>query len=128
MQDWQGLTAALAKGLIGRREFMARAAMLGVSAAAAGNVLATTARAAEAPQKGGHLIVGLNGAGAGDSLDPATYTATFMQVLGHQLYNTMVDVDEHNKPVPALAESWEAKPGAKVWVFKLRKDVTFSNG
>lgn len=128
MQDWQDLKAALAKGAIGRRDFMARAAMLGVSASVAGSVLAAPARAAETPRHGGHLVVGLNGAAAADSLDPATYTATFMQVLGHQLYNTLVDLDAQNKPVPALAESWEAKPGAKVWVFKLRKGVTFSNG
>lgn len=128
MRDWQELTEALAKGRIGRREFMARAALLGVSAGLATDFLSAPAIAAETPKRGGHLRVGLNGAGAEDSLDPATYTATFMQVLGHQLYDTMVDVDEHNKAVPELAESWEAKPGAKEWVFKIRQGVNFSNG
>lgn len=128
MRDWQDLTEALAAGRIGRREFIGRAAVLGVSATVAAGAFSAQAGAAEMPRHGGHLKVGLNGAGAGDSLDPATYTATFMQVFGHQLYNTMVDVDEHNKPVPGLAESWEAKPGAKEWVFKIRQGVTFSNG
>src|SRR5262249_49727888 len=63
-----------------------------------------------------------------DSLDPSMYTATWMQLVGHQLYNTLTEIDEHNRVQPVLAESWEAKPGATVWVFKIRKGVTFGNG
>ncbi|HZS84458.1 MAG TPA: ABC transporter substrate-binding protein [Stellaceae bacterium] len=128
MAEWDYLKTALAAGRIGRREFMSRAAALGVSAALADSVLAGAAFAAETPKKGGHLILGLNGAASGDSLDPATYTATFAQVLGQQLYNTLTEVDEKVKVQPALAESWEGKPGAKEWIFKLRKGVTFHNG
>src|SRR5262249_17841943 len=104
-----------------------RALALGVSTAMATSVMSEAARA-ETPKRGGHLILGLNGGGAGDSLDPSMYTATWMQLVGHQLYNTLTEIDEHNPVQPVLAESWEAKPGATVWVFKIRKGVTFNNG
>ena len=126
MDRWSALNSALASGRISRREFMTAAAALGVSASVA--TAAGSAAAAETPKQGGHLTVGLNGAGAGDSLDPATYTATFMQVAGLQIYDGLAETDEHNKVRPMLAESWEAKPGAKEWVFKLRRDVVFNNG
>ncbi|MBV9524054.1 MAG: ABC transporter substrate-binding protein [Alphaproteobacteria bacterium] len=127
MGELDHLKDALAAGRIGRRDFLNRAAALGASLALADSLLASAAVAAETPTKGGHLILGLNGAGAGDSLDPATYTATFAQVLGQQLYSTLTEVDEKVKVQPALAESWEAKPDAKEWVFRIRKGVTFHN-
>ena len=33
-----------------------------------------------------------------------------------------------NKPIPKLAESYEAKPGAAEWILNIRKGVTFHNG
>ena len=39
-----------------------------------------------------------------------------------------MELDVHNTAQPSLATSWEAKPGAAVWVVKLRKGVTFHNG
>jgi peptide/nickel transport system substrate-binding protein len=112
---------------IGRRDFMTLAGALGVGTALGTTLLGGPARAAT-PKKGGHLIIGLDGAGAGDSIDPATYTATYMQAAGLQFYNTLTEVDEKGKVQPSLAESWEAKPGATEWVVKLRKGVQFHNG
>ncbi|MBI3899281.1 MAG: ABC transporter substrate-binding protein [Gammaproteobacteria bacterium] len=117
-----------------RRDFLRRSAALGISTALAGSMLSNVASAADKPKRGGHLLIGLNGANAGDSLDPATFTASHLQVTGLQLYNTLVEVDSgldvRAKPSaqPSLAEKWEAKPGAKEWIFKIRKDVTFHNG
>jgi peptide/nickel transport system substrate-binding protein len=127
MSDWTDLQRALTEGRLTRRRFMRLATMLGVSSGMVGSVLARSALAEE-PVKGGHLIVALNGAGASDTLNPGNYTATFMQVIGHQVYNTLIELDQKNLPQPALAESWEPKPGAKEWVIKIRKGVTFSNG
>jgi peptide/nickel transport system substrate-binding protein len=127
MKAWEELQNAARAKRISRREFMGRAAALGVSSALASSIL-TRAGYAEEPKKGGHLILGLNGAGAGDSLDPATYTATFMQVVGGQIYETLTEVDKDVKIQPRLAESWEAKPDAKEWIVKIRKGVTFHNG
>ena len=121
------LIRELEAGGIGRREFMSRAAVLGVSTALATSLLGRSAAAA-APKSGGHLILGVDSAGSGDSVDPATYTANYMQVVGLQFYNTLAELDEHGKAQPSLATSWEAKPGAAEWVVKLRKGVMFHNG
>src|SRR5215813_4906923 len=127
MSDWNDLQNALTDGRLNRRRFMQLAAMLGISGGMVSGVLAKSALADE-PVKGGHLIMALNGAGASDTLNPGNWAATFMQVVGHQLYNTLIELDAKNLPTPALAESWEPKPGAKEWVVKIRKGVTFSNG
>jgi peptide/nickel transport system substrate-binding protein len=120
-------TTLIREGRIGRREFLGRAAALGISTALATS-LAGTAALAATPKRGGHLVMGIDSAGSGDSIDPATYTANYMQVVGMQFYNTLLEVNEHGKVLPSLAESYEAKPGASVWVIKLRKGVTFHNG
>ncbi|MBI3899327.1 MAG: twin-arginine translocation signal domain-containing protein [Gammaproteobacteria bacterium] len=125
----------LTAGRISRRDFLKRSAALGVSFALADGVLSKTASAdAITPKRGGHLILGVNGASPQDTLDPANIVAVHLQIVGMQLYNALVEVDIgsdiRGRPVaqPALAESWEAKPGAKEWTIKLRKDVTFHNG
>src|SRR6185437_16082810 len=60
--------------------------------------------------------------------DPASWNSGFMQIAGQMLYNQLTEVDEHGTLVPVLAESWDVKPGATDWVFKIRKGVTFHNG
>jgi peptide/nickel transport system substrate-binding protein len=106
-----------------RRGFVAGAAATAALLAGAGR----RALAAE-PKRGGHLKIGIDGAGSQDSLDPATYTATYMQTVGYQWGNCLVELDEKNQPVPELAESWEPSDDAKTWVFKLRRGVQFHNG
>ena len=73
MKDIEKILRGEAEG-IGRRDFMTLAGALGVGMALGTGLLGKPARAAT-PKKGGHLIIGLDGAGAGDSIDPATYTA-----------------------------------------------------
>jgi peptide/nickel transport system substrate-binding protein len=41
---------------------------------------------------------------------------------------TKGEIDHEFKPIPELAESWEASPDAKIWTFRLRKGVEFHNG
>jgi peptide/nickel transport system substrate-binding protein len=114
---------------IGRRAFIGRLS--------AGTALATLALglgaereglAAETPKRGGHLLVGTDGASTTDSLDPQTYLGAFSPFVGFQLYDTLTDVNEHGELVPELAQSWEARPGAKEWILKIRSGVTFHNG
>ena len=57
-------------GLMNRRDFMGHAGALGVSAAMAGTLLTTAAKAQE-PKKGGVLRAGVQGGDSTNTLDPA---------------------------------------------------------
>jgi len=114
--------------LMSRREFVGRASAAGVVSAAMVSGGATAAPAAQAPSKGGILRVGSAGGSTTDGLDPRTWTDTVTLVCGFTACNMLVENGQDNTPVPELAESWEAKPGAAEWVFNLRKGVPFSNG
>ena len=121
-----GREAAL--GRLSRREFMGRAAALGVAAPFAGSLLSSSVLAA-GPQKGGHLKCGLEGGASTDVLDPAKFTSQFCFMVGRNYGDTLVESHPTSgEPVPALAESWEPSPDAKTWTFKIRTGVTFHNG
>ena len=114
-------------GQMTRREFMGRAAALGVTAAMANVIFADAAKASE-PVKGGTLKIGSDGGGSTNSLDPALAAS---QVPYHNLNlfgETLVEVDENGALVNRLAESVESSPDAKTWMFKIRGGVTFHNG
>jgi peptide/nickel transport system substrate-binding protein len=128
MSEFDRLTHFARSGALSRRELLERAAALGLGAAAAASLPARSAFAQDTPQKGGDLVLGIDSAGATDSLDPATYTANYMQTVGYQWGNPLVELDERNEVIPELAESWEPNEQATEWVFKLRKGVQFSNG
>ena len=44
------------------------------------------------------------------------------------VWEPLVTQDENAAPVPCLAESWEISPDGKVYTFKIRKGVTFTDG
>ena len=69
------LAAQVTVRAMSRREFMGRAATLGVSAAMASTVFASAAKAS-GPVKGGVFKVGLQGGESTDSLDPALAHST----------------------------------------------------
>jgi peptide/nickel transport system substrate-binding protein len=127
MSENDRLTHLARAGRLRRRQFHVRAAALGDGAAAATSILGRAA-SAQTPHQGGDLVIGLDGAGATDSLDPATYTATYMQTVGYQFGNCLVELDENNDVIPELAESWEPNADATQWVFKLKKGVEFHDG
>ncbi|WP_343563455.1 ABC transporter substrate-binding protein [Kiloniella sp. b19] len=119
------LQSALVKGMIGRREFMAGAMALGATASTASLF---AAQAAETPQKGGQLKVGFQQGSTTDSLDPATFNNDFMFAIGYAVFNGLTEITPDGKAAGELAESYEATPDAKVWTFRLRSDVVFSDG
>lgn len=127
MSKLRELEALFAKGKITRREFLAQASALGLMAAVSPALLSTSAQAA-APKKGGRLRLGVAGGSTTDSLDPGLAEDAFMQNLGWQLRNCLVEIDADGNPIPELAESWESSPDAAKWTFKLRKGVEFHNG
>ena len=121
-REWTKLRQRLLSGEIDRRTFLAGASALGISSTLVGEAFAQT------PKRGGHLIIGMPAASTKDSLDPAVYRADYMLAVGVQIYDSLAIFNERIQVQPFLAESWEAKSGAKEWVIKLRKGVVFHNG
>lgn len=44
------------------------------------------------------------------------------------IWEPLITKDADGKPIPALADSWEANADSTVWTFHLKKNVSFSNG
>ncbi|AUS07887.1 ABC transporter substrate-binding protein [Laceyella sacchari] len=62
-------------------------------------------------------------------LDPSLVTDGESTKVTDQIFDNLVEyADGSTDVVPSLAESWEASEDAKVWTFKLRKDVKFHDG
>src|SRR6185369_5366164 len=59
------------------------------------------------------------------SLDPAFAKNQSIMWAVHQLYNTLVEVDQDLKIVPSLAKSWEISDDRRTYTFHLRSDVFF---
>lgn len=118
----------LARGEISRRKFLALSAALGASAVLPSSLFGSKAFAA-GPKRGGRLRLGLQGGSTSDSMDPAKFNDVYVQMTSMGfLRNPLVEIDAQGNAIPDLAESWEAEPAAKVWVFNLRKGAEFHNG
>src|SRR5688572_15723196 len=59
------------------------------------------------------------------SLDPAFAKAQATMWPAHQLFNTLVEVDDSLRVVPSLAKSWDVSPDRLTYIFHLRNDVFF---
>jgi len=59
------------------------------------------------------------------SLDPAFAKNQSVMWAVHQLYNTLVEVDDNMKLAPSLAKSWEISADNLTYIFHLRTDVFF---
>lgn len=127
MFELKKLENLLTHGKITRREFLRRVSALGLTAALSPALMSMPAQAAT-PKKGGRFRMGIQGGNIADSLDPATSTNSMPQFIGYLLRNNLVEVDHEMKPIPELAESWDASSDATKWTFKLRKGVEFHNG
>lgn len=77
------------------------------------------------PQKGGELTIALT---APDTFNPLlTQSRDMLNFLG-LIFESLVAYDEDQKPVPALASSWETSPDGRLWIFHMREDVKWHNG
>lgn len=128
MNQWEELQKAAFAKRVSRRDFMHRAAALGISTALATGVLSRAGYAQE-PKKGGTFKIGLGHGATTDSLDPATYPDQMTGTVGWGASgNSLTEMDVAGNIVGDLAESFESSDGAKKWAFKLRKGATFHNG
>ncbi|MEQ6247278.1 ABC transporter substrate-binding protein [Sulfitobacter sp. HNIBRBA3233] len=129
-EQLEQMSARVATGSMTRREFVTRAAALGVTAAAANAMIAGHAQAAahEAPKRGGMLRIGSSGGESTNTQDPAL-TASEVPLNNLRAWGeTLVEVDPEGQIEYRMAESVEASADAKQWVFKIRKGIPFSNG
>ena len=59
------------------------------------------------------------------SLDPVFAKNQSVMWAVHQLYNTLVEIDDSLHIVPSLAKSWDISADRKTYTFHLRNDVFF---
>ena len=128
MSELMKLEELLLTGRINRRQFLGRLSVLGLAGAVSPSLWKTIALA-ETSKKGGNFRIGLTGGSTAESLDPATYgTGVINHFMVGAIGNCLAEIDHNGEVIPELAESWETSPGANVWTFRLRRDVTFHNG
>ncbi len=119
--------AAAVRGKASRREFIRLALATGLTLPAAQRLFSSAALAQ--PRKGGVFRVALGHGATTDSLDPATYPDQYTgMAMWGTLSNSLTEIDADGNVVPDLAEGIEAADGAKRWVVRLRKGVTFHKG
>jgi peptide/nickel transport system substrate-binding protein len=127
MVDINELEKLVIEGKLDRREFIKRAAALGLAAPFATTLLSQSAQAA-VPKKGGKFVQGLGYGSTTDSLIPGQNENGFISCASWGYQNQLTEIDNNGKTIPELAESYEASADAKTWIFKLRQGVEFHNG
>ena len=101
-----------------------------VAVAIAASAMATTTQAAgakpAASKQGGEVSYGILNTISGwcfaNALTGDALGATRM------VYESLVERDSRGRFIPHLAESWASSEGGKVWTFKLRTGIKYSNG
>ncbi len=115
------------QGKLIRREFIKRAAALGIAAPFATSLLSQSVLAAT-PKKGGKMVMGLGYGSTTDSMIPGQNENGFVATLSYAYQNQLTEIDNQGRTIPELAESYEANADATTWTFKLRQGVEFHNG
>ena len=59
------------------------------------------------------------------TFDPLALGNVFALRVGSQVFEGLTRLDENNRIVGAVAESWQSSPDFKTWTFKLRDGVKF---
>jgi peptide/nickel transport system substrate-binding protein len=114
-----------------RRELLERGAAIGAAISVPWFVRAAAAEAAAdavTPRRGGHLRVGMNDGGAGDTLAPWNIPIYSAAARAEQVYERLFKYDPHAFPRPRLAESVESNAKATIWRLKIRPGVSFHSG
>jgi peptide/nickel transport system substrate-binding protein len=106
-----------------RREFLRNAAALTGGAVAGLSGARGTAYGQARPKE----VVLAEGT-ALKTLNPYRSISTPERHFISQIFQRLVKIDHQGKIIGELAESWEVTDGGKLWTFRLKKGVKFSNG
>ena len=79
------------------------------------------------PSTSGNNIFHYNEFSGIPTLDPAFAKSQATMWPAHQLFNTLVEIDDSLHIVPSLARRWAISADRKVYTFYLRNDVFFHN-
>jgi peptide/nickel transport system substrate-binding protein len=128
MSEIEQLSQALRAAKVTRREFIQRSTALGLTLALAETLSGNILQAAT-PKRGGFARLGFASGATTDTMDPGTWPGSFAQNLfGGSVCNRLTHVQPNGDITTDLAESVEPSNGAKTWVVKLRKGLTFHDG
>jgi peptide/nickel transport system substrate-binding protein len=128
------LVESLEENQISRRQFVTKAAALGLSLPTVGGLLASSSsaatrrtaadQAATAPQVGGTLREGYDlDFSRMDPINTSWYDPGFFA-----LYEALITLDPKARFVPQLGLSWTTSANGKVWTFKIKKGAMFHSG
>ena len=121
------LSRRVVAGKLSRRDFLGRAAALGVTAPFANSLLSSAAKAA-GPMKGGIIKAGMQGGEATNSLDPASFLSQVPFTFGKSWGEYLVALTPEGGLENRIAEEIGASDDAKEWTFKIRDGIEFHNG
>jgi len=132
--ELESLIGDLENDNISRRQFVRRAAALGLSLPAISGALASTGVAAtsrktetaagSAPRVGGTLREGYDlDFSRMDPINTSWYDPGFFA-----LYEAAITLDQKARFVPQLAQNWSVSPNGKVWTLTIRKGAKFQSG
>jgi peptide/nickel transport system substrate-binding protein len=111
-----------------RRTLLRTMATGGMLASVGGGWLAPSAGAhAQAPKKGGRIMIATQSVSTADTLDPAKASLSTDYLRVNMLYNGLTALDANLVPQLMLAREMDNKD-ATLWTFKLRTDVRFHGG
>lgn len=91
-----------------------------------GGAASPAATPAAAKVRGGRLVVALDQ--TPPTLDPHGSPSAVTFEMTSSVFETLLYLDRERKLQPYLAESYEASADGRVYTFKLRRDVKFSDG
>jgi len=113
-----------APGMLARA---ARACVTGALFVAAMLNAPAATRAADAPHKGGTLVVALDGSGLG-TLNTQMTSATSALTVADIWADGLFARDAKGQKVPHIATSWDVSPDLKTYTFHLRTGIKWSDG
>jgi len=86
-----------------------------------------TPKTEEAEKKiGGTLVAGITEASG--NFNPGYYSSAYDATIIDMIFDSLITMDVNGDYQPSAAESWEFSDDAKEITFKLKKDMTFSDG